>query len=156
MDDASAVSWEGFPNFIPDALNHFRVRSQFHVRFMNFFRPDNCGEWNAVSTRTSQVGQNDTVPRDLDVDVQGHARPSYQRAGTWEWDVASAEAEPSSQLSVSPNIGVCQPVENQLFWPKCFSNGGYSHFRDNRPVPPQVGQFPPPAQFRHFGSSEFN
>ena len=63
-------------------------------RIVNFFRSDNCGQWNAISMRTSQVGQNDTVPRDIYVDVRGHVSPSYQRTGTWEWYVNRFESRP--------------------------------------------------------------
>ena len=83
IDNPSAIPRKGFSEFIPNALDNFRVRSQSHVGLVNFFRHDNCGQWNAIST-ASQVRQNDTVPRGIYVDVRGHVSPSYQRAGAWE------------------------------------------------------------------------
>lgn len=87
IDNPYAIPRKGFSEFIPNALDNFRVRSQPHVGVVNFFRSDNCGQWNAILMRTSQVGQNDTVPRDIYVDVLCHVSPSYQRAGAWEWYV---------------------------------------------------------------------
>ena len=80
INNSYAIPGNGFSEFIPNALDHFRVGSQFHVGVVNFFRPDHWGQWNAISMQTSQVGQNDPVPRDIYVNVRGHVSPSYQRA----------------------------------------------------------------------------
>ena len=70
MDDTSAIPWKGSSEFVPNTLDNLRVRSQSGVWVFNLFRPDNCGQRDAVSAkRTRQIGQNDTVPWDVYVHV---------------------------------------------------------------------------------------
>lgn len=107
MDDTSAIPWKGSSEFIPNTLDNLRVRSQSGVWVFNFFRPDNCGQRNAVwVTRTGQIGQNQTVLWDvyIHIPVASHSTcTAASRSSTMPMP-----ATPSEIASVPPRYSSSQ------------------------------------------------